>query len=107
MMINAELVRAQRTRRGWTQQQMAEVADLSLRTVQRIENQGVASNESISALSSVLEIPREELLVRSEQTAIQAGVERRLLLLTGVAAAAGASIGAVLTLLLTGALGGG
>lgn len=107
MMINAELVRDQRIKRGWTQQQMAEVADLSLRTVQRIENQGAASNESVSALSAVLELPREALLVQAPPaTPARVAGERRLVWLTAIAAAGGAGVGTVLTLLITGALGG-
>ncbi len=103
MMINAEFVRDQRTRRGWTQQQLAEVADLSLRTVQRIENQGVASNESVSALSAVLEVSREALLIRSPSpTPKRAAAERRLVWLTALAAAAGAGVGTVVTLLVVG-----
>ena len=105
MMIDAEQVRDQRIKRGWTQQHMAEVADLSLRTVQRIENQGVASNESVSALSAVLDVPREQLLQRQERSPRQRSAERRLVWLTAVAAAGGASFGAILTLLLTGTLG--
>ncbi len=103
MMIDADRVRAQRTQRGWTQQQLAEVADLSLRTVQRIENQGVASNESVSALCAVLDMSREQLLRSPEPTAARLAAERRLVWFTAMAAAAGASFGAVLTLLLTGA----
>ncbi len=107
MMINAELVRDHRVKRGWTQQQLAEVADLSLRTVQRIENQGAASNESVSALSAVLELPREDLLVQAPPTTPQRQAsERRLVWLTAVAAAGGAGVGTVITLLVTGALGG-
>lgn len=58
MEISSECVRQARLKRGWTQQQLAEIADLSLRTVQRVENQSVASNETVSALSAVLEIPQ-------------------------------------------------
>ena len=103
MMIDSELVRDHRTRRGWTQQQLAEVADLSLRTVQRIENQGVASNESVSALSAVLELPREDLLVEAPSpTPERAAAERRLLWLTTLAAAAGAGFGTAVTLMVVG-----
>ncbi|NKI33972.1 helix-turn-helix domain-containing protein [Wenzhouxiangella sp. XN79A] len=103
MMIDSELVRDQRTRRGWTQQQLAEVADLSLRTVQRVENQGVASNESVSALSAVLELPREALLVQPPKPGPQrAAAERRLVWLTALAATAGAGVGTVVTLLVVG-----
>jgi transcriptional regulator with XRE-family HTH domain len=106
MMINAELVKDLRQRRGWTQQQLAEVADLSLRTIQRIENQGVASNESVSALSAVLDTPRETLLVRVEASRqARAAAERRLIWLTCAAAGTGAVFGTVVTLLVTGALG--
>jgi len=52
--ISAEIVRQERQRRGWTQQHLAEIADLSLRTVQRVENEGLASNESVSALCAAL-----------------------------------------------------
>ena len=59
--------------RGWTQQQLAEIANFSLRTVQRVETQSVASNETVSALSAVLEIPRTELMTLSPN---QPGADR-------------------------------
>ena len=52
MDISSEKVREARMARGWTQQQLAEIANLSLRTVQRVETQSVASNETVSALSA-------------------------------------------------------
>jgi transcriptional regulator with XRE-family HTH domain len=55
MQINKEFLRQEREQRGWTQSHLAEVADLSLRTVQRIEANGIASKESAMALASVLE----------------------------------------------------
>lgn len=61
MQINSELVREHRKRKGWTQEQLAETADLSLRTIQRVENQGLASNETVSALCAVLMIERQSL----------------------------------------------
>lgn len=36
---------------------LASVSNLGLRTVQRIETAGAASNESISAIASALEVP--------------------------------------------------
>ena len=107
MMIQSDIVRGQRQKRGWTQQQLAELADLSLRTVQRIEAQGVASNESVSALSAVLEIPRESLLVPTAPSERVARAERKLLWLTMLAAAGGGVIGTLLTLAATGVFGGG
>lgn len=61
MNIDGQLIRHSRQERGWTQQQLAEVAALSLRTVQRVENQSLASHETLAALCSVLELDRNRL----------------------------------------------
>ncbi len=53
-------IKHQRKNRGWSQQHLAEVSGLSLRTIQRAEKSHQASNETISALSSVFEIVREQ-----------------------------------------------
>lgn len=45
-----------RLRRGWSQQQLAELSGLSARTIQRIENGQTASTESLKSLASVFEI---------------------------------------------------
>lgn len=50
------LVRKLRLERGWSQEVLAEVSGLSVRTVQRIERGGNASLESLSALAAVLEV---------------------------------------------------
>lgn len=65
MLIDPQTVKNSRIARGWTQQQLAEVAGLSLRTIQRMENQGQASHESCNALCAVLDLQREKLLSRS------------------------------------------
>ena len=46
MKVNAHKLREYRTLKGWTQQHLADVTGLSLRTVQRIEKTGLASQES-------------------------------------------------------------
>lgn len=56
MKINKEIVRRERELRAWTQSHLAEVADLSMRTVQRIERTGDASMESASALAAALNL---------------------------------------------------
>jgi len=94
--INAEIVKRERTQRGWTQQHLADAAGCSLRTIQRIEKHGVASNESVSALCAVFEIERERLLADTE-TAIDRRVGRPLGFLLAAAAGAGAGLGAALT----------
>jgi transcriptional regulator with XRE-family HTH domain len=96
MEINAETVRSERHRRGWTQQHLADAAGCSLRTVQRIERQGLASNESVSALCAVFEVERERLLTNAGPRSPGAS-SRSVMALLAAAAAAGAGIGAALT----------
>ena len=105
MEINAESVRQERQRRGWTQQHLADAAGCSLRTVQRIEKQGLASNESVSALCAVFELERSVLLV--DDPASRGGARtRRIQWLLAGAAGLGAGVGALLTWLLMSASGG-
>ena len=63
MELSTEKIRSLRKNRAWTQQQLADMCDLNLRTIQRIEKTGAASNESLNALASVFEVEREALLV--------------------------------------------
>jgi uncharacterized glyoxalase superfamily protein PhnB/DNA-binding XRE family transcriptional regulator len=53
-------VRRLRERKAWTQEHLAQAADISLRTVQRAED-GVMSAETLSALAGALDLPVEEL----------------------------------------------
>jgi len=64
MRVDAERIRLERTNRAWSQEHLANVTDLGLRTVQRIEASGTASNESISAIASAFEVPVSALLIR-------------------------------------------
>lgn len=52
MQLNPKVIKQFREDRAWSQNQLAEVADLSLRTTQRIEKSGVASYESAQALAA-------------------------------------------------------
>jgi len=63
MQINKTFLRQEREKRAWSQSHLAEVADLSMRTVQRIEHSGVASMESAKALAAALDV---ELAVLTE-----------------------------------------
>lgn len=94
MKIDNELVRKERNRRGWTQQHLAELCDCSLRTIQRVENQGLASHESISALCAVMELNRERLL-GPVPTREDSGTQRRMVVLIGLAATLGGFSGAL------------
>ena len=55
-------VRELRLDRGWTQQQLADACGVSMRTVQRVEKEGVASLETTTALSVVFGVERRDLL---------------------------------------------
>jgi transcriptional regulator with XRE-family HTH domain len=66
MKVDSKRIREERVRRAWSQEHVAVISGLSLRTIQRIENTGGASNESIAALASVLAIPVEQLILASD-----------------------------------------
>src|SRR6201995_1484527 len=50
------LVQKLRLQRGWSQEQLAELSGLSVRTIQRIERGQPASVETLKALGAVFEI---------------------------------------------------
>lgn len=59
-------VKALRLARAWSQEQLAEMAALSVRTVQRIENGDQPSLETLSALAAVFGVSVTELSAKSE-----------------------------------------
>ena len=63
MEILNEKVKHLRLARNWTQQHLADACGISLRTIQRIEKFGNASNESVMSLCAVLEITRDDICV--------------------------------------------
>src|SRR5690625_6375646 len=60
----AMIVRKLRLKRGWSQGQLAEMAGVTTRTIQRIEQGHRSSMETSKALASVFEV---ELSLRSEE----------------------------------------
>lgn len=61
MKIDPLKLKAEREKRGWSQEHLGEVANLSVRTVQRIERSGSVSPESKQALASALCVPTDFL----------------------------------------------
>jgi transcriptional regulator with XRE-family HTH domain len=53
MRISSALIRQEREKRAWSQEHLAEVTGLALRTIQRIEATGSASYESAGAIAAV------------------------------------------------------
>ena len=61
IMIDKNQVRKLRNQRAWSQGHLASVSSLSLRTIQRIENDGSCSLESKKALAAVFNIKTRDL----------------------------------------------
>lgn len=70
MYISPDKLRALRTERGWSQDQLATSCGVSLRTIQRIEKDGKCSADTHNALSSALDVTPNTLLpiVETKQT---------------------------------------
>ncbi|MDM7859255.1 DUF805 domain-containing protein [Alteromonas sp. ASW11-36] len=64
MYVNSNRLRELRLARQWSQDQLAELSGLNLRTIQRLESGANISSESLRALSAVFEVPAESLLAR-------------------------------------------
>lgn len=64
-MQNTHQVKTLRLQRAWSQEQLAELASLSVRTIQRIENGEAPSLETLSALAAVFGVSVTELSAES------------------------------------------
>jgi|SRR6185503_3460016 len=90
MHIDSNRVRTERERRAWSQEHLAEVAGLSLRTVQRVESSGSASFETARAIAAVLDLEVASLQVheaprpRLVQRLRYAGIAASLIVALGV-----------------------
>ncbi len=62
------IVRKLRLKHGWSQEQLAELSDLNIRTVQRIEGGQKPSLESLKSLAAVFETSVSELQREPEMT---------------------------------------
>jgi len=62
MYIDSARLRDLRTARQWSQEHLATLSGLNLRTIQRLESGAKASTESLRALAAVFEVPAESLL---------------------------------------------
>lgn len=61
MELRGDIVKQLRLAKSWTQQHLADVCGVNMRTIQRIENKGSASLETIMALCVAFEVQREKL----------------------------------------------
>ena len=54
VVVRHEFIKKLRVKRNWTQEKLADVAGLHTRTIQRIENDGIASAKSLNAIAEAL-----------------------------------------------------
>jgi transcriptional regulator with XRE-family HTH domain len=55
------LIQKMRLKRGWSQEQLADISGLSVRTIQRLERGQPGSLETLNALAAVLEVDLDHL----------------------------------------------
>ncbi|RTE85861.1 MULTISPECIES: helix-turn-helix domain-containing protein [Gammaproteobacteria] len=67
MEINAKLIKEYRNQKCWSQLQLAEMAGISMRTLQRLEKTSTASLETIKSIAAVLEVEASELTVSTTE----------------------------------------
>ncbi|WJY17354.1 helix-turn-helix domain-containing protein [Pectobacteriaceae bacterium CE90] len=73
-------IKSLRLSRAWSQEQLAELASLSVRTIQRIENGEQASLETLSAIAAALEVRVADLMENSGERHLQSEpLEQRIL----------------------------
>lgn len=98
MQIQAQMIKQLRDERAMTQQHLADACDVSLRTIQRVEKYGNASQETVMGLSSVLEVDIDTLkLVPDKNKAKFETVDLRVqFLLIGIALFSGSILGAIM-----------
>ena len=66
MRVNSNRIRSEREKRAWSQEHLADVSGLGVRTIHRIENTGIASLESVKALASVFELEISQLRISKD-----------------------------------------
>jgi hypothetical protein len=80
MKVDSSYIKRERERRAWSQEHLAEVTGLGLRTIQRIEKTGAASYESARSLAAVLDIDVAKLRIESPPRAQRLGLRSRTFL---------------------------
>lgn len=71
----ARVVKAHREQRAWTQQQLADVAEINIRTIQRLENSGNGGPETLMAVAQAFDMDVKQLNL--EASSMEAGSNPR------------------------------
>lgn len=80
----AKFVKKERDERAWTQAHLAKVAEVSHRTIQRLERDGSASFETLMAVANAFEIEVKELTPTSSRSKEKTNPEKKVHLLTRI-----------------------
>ncbi|RLV59453.1 XRE family transcriptional regulator [Parashewanella curva] len=102
MDVNAKTIKEYRLVKGWTQQHLAEICGVSLRTIQRVERYGTASNDTAMGIASAFEIDISEIinLVSTKDMWPKSNNKLQHYLLVVVSLLVGMALGAGMTLFL-------
>lgn len=100
MNIDAQQLKALRTAKAWTQQQLADTSGLSLRTIQRLERYGAGASESVLCIAAALDIDASTIISDQAFEVVDVAQSFTLAQLMG-GIVAGVAAGASLVLLLT------
>jgi transcriptional regulator with XRE-family HTH domain len=100
MDVNAKKIKTLRTQKGWTQQHLADACAISLRTVQRVERYGNASQETVLSLAAVFEVLQLDLVVPEEPVKLLTNPEKSQNKQLFAAALFGAIFGALIMFML-------
>ncbi len=63
MKVDGKKIRLCREERAWTQRHLADAARVSLRTVQRMEKDGIGSKESLMSIAAALDLSVDDFLI--------------------------------------------
>jgi transcriptional regulator with XRE-family HTH domain len=66
MFLNKNSLKNLRLKNAWSQQHLADLCGLNIRTIQRVERDGIASFETTMALANAFNVPKDQLLMRIE-----------------------------------------
>lgn len=63
VIVKPQVIQEMRIRKGWTQEVLAELSGIHTRTIQRIENEGQASAQSLAALARSFDVSAQSLQI--------------------------------------------
>ncbi len=67
MQVNSEYIRQLRQQRGWSQEQLADIAGVNTRTIQRLERGTQASVDTLKALAVAFAVDYQQLVLTPQQ----------------------------------------